>query len=67
VGPQIPVIYSVPYIRNIEGYSDRRLEKHCRYILHELIPDTFEQPKKSFFKRLFSRKEEMNRQWRSKA
>jgi MinD-like ATPase involved in chromosome partitioning or flagellar assembly len=57
VGPQIPVIYSLPYIRNIKGYTDKRLEEHCRYILHNLMPDTFEIPKQNFFKQLFGKKE----------
>jgi MinD-like ATPase involved in chromosome partitioning or flagellar assembly len=57
VGPQIPVIYSLPYIRGMQGYADKRLEKHCRYILHELMPATFEKPKQNFLRQLFGKKE----------
>lgn len=48
-GPQIPVIYTVPYVKNISGYKDSRLQKHCVHILNRLMPDIFEEPKRKIF------------------
>jgi MinD-like ATPase involved in chromosome partitioning or flagellar assembly len=48
-GPQIPVIYTVPYMKNISGYKDKRLQKHCANILNRLMPDIFEEPKRRIF------------------
>lgn len=44
-GPQIPVIYTIPYLRGLNSYRDIRLKKHIRFILYYLMPDVFERPK----------------------
>jgi MinD-like ATPase involved in chromosome partitioning or flagellar assembly len=48
-GPQIPVIYTVPYIKSLSGYKDKRLQKHCANILNRFMPDIFNKPKRRVF------------------
>jgi MinD-like ATPase involved in chromosome partitioning or flagellar assembly len=43
-GPQIPLVYTIPHIRQLNSYRDIRLKKHARFILHSLMPDVFEKP-----------------------
>lgn len=55
-GPQIPVIYTIPYLRGFSSYRDVRLKRHIQFILHYLMPDIFEKPKNRLL--AFLRKEE---------
>jgi len=52
-GPKVPVIHTIPYIKSLTSYRDIRLKKHCQHILHYLMPDMFEEPRKKGILNLF--------------